>query len=205
MEAARVIAGELPDLPYLAELPGRGPGRGHHRPHRRAARRHPGRAGRAARLADRRAARPRPAPRQVDAVLRPGRDGGGARRVRGAAQGPAGRAVDARRDDRAAALAEGRRSPTPAWSPTSRPRWPKGPPRTSPRSPSGYPRRDHPRPARRARPARRRCTAAVPTPSGLSRVRAVDEEVRGRDCTRCSPPRGSTPWCIAVLATFRSG
>ena len=26
MEAARVIAGELPDLPYLAELPGRGPG-----------------------------------------------------------------------------------------------------------------------------------------------------------------------------------
>ena len=26
MEAARIIAGELPDLPYLAELPGRGPG-----------------------------------------------------------------------------------------------------------------------------------------------------------------------------------
>jgi Cobalamin-independent synthase, Catalytic domain len=26
MEAARVVAGELPDLPYLAELPGRGPG-----------------------------------------------------------------------------------------------------------------------------------------------------------------------------------
>src|SRR6201995_4315321 len=26
LEAARVIAGELPDLPYLAELPGRGPG-----------------------------------------------------------------------------------------------------------------------------------------------------------------------------------
>jgi hypothetical protein len=26
MEAARVIAGELPDLPFLAELPGRGPG-----------------------------------------------------------------------------------------------------------------------------------------------------------------------------------
>jgi methionine synthase II (cobalamin-independent) len=26
MEAARTIAGELPDLPYLAELPGRGPG-----------------------------------------------------------------------------------------------------------------------------------------------------------------------------------
>src|SRR6185312_16689466 len=26
METARVIAGELPDLPHLAELPGRGPG-----------------------------------------------------------------------------------------------------------------------------------------------------------------------------------
>ena len=26
LEAARVVAGELPDLPYLAELPGRGPG-----------------------------------------------------------------------------------------------------------------------------------------------------------------------------------
>ena len=26
MEAARIIAGELPDLPFLAELPGRGPG-----------------------------------------------------------------------------------------------------------------------------------------------------------------------------------
>jgi methionine synthase II (cobalamin-independent) len=26
MEAARIVAGELPDLPYLAELPGRGPG-----------------------------------------------------------------------------------------------------------------------------------------------------------------------------------
>ena len=26
MEAARIIAGELPDFPHLAELPGRGPG-----------------------------------------------------------------------------------------------------------------------------------------------------------------------------------
>jgi len=26
LETARVVAGELPDLPYLAELPGRGPG-----------------------------------------------------------------------------------------------------------------------------------------------------------------------------------
>src|ERR1700722_13847054 len=26
LEAARVVAGELPDFPYLAELPGRGPG-----------------------------------------------------------------------------------------------------------------------------------------------------------------------------------
>ena len=46
---------------------------------------------------------------------------------------------------------------------------------------------------------------AVPTPSGLSRVRAVEDEVRGRSCARCSPPRAATRSSIAAVTTFRSG
>ncbi len=72
----------LPDLPFLAELPGRGPGRRHDRPHGGAAGRHRGRR-HPARLADRRSSRPRHAPREDDALVRPGCDGGGPRRLSG--------------------------------------------------------------------------------------------------------------------------
>lgn len=56
-EAMRVIVGELPDFPYLPELPDRGSRRGPHRPDGRPADRHP-RRGQPARLAAGRAARP---------------------------------------------------------------------------------------------------------------------------------------------------
>ena len=107
MEAARIVVGELPDFPHLAELPARGPGADITRPDGRPARGHP-RRGHAARLADRRATRPRPAPGQVDAGVGPGCHGGSPRLLRGTAQATGLRPLDAGRHARAAALAERR-------------------------------------------------------------------------------------------------
>ena len=98
LETARLMFDEVPDLPFLAELPGRGPGADM--------------IGRAAallvdipvevtpggwRIADHPGRDMRRA--EVDALVRSGCDGRGPRWLPGTAEAPAGRAVDARRDD----------------------------------------------------------------------------------------------------------
>jgi translation initiation factor IF-2 len=136
-----------------------------------------------ARLADRRAPRPRPTPRPRPALLRPRRDGGGTGRLPGAAEGAGRRAVDARRDRRAAALAEpGARGPRPGRRPgyvTGRRRR-----RARRRGRETDPGCDHHRPAGRARAAGgRRGRGAdrqrpVPRPPG-GRGGAAGETARG--------------------------
>ena len=189
LEAARIIAGELPDLPHLAELPARGPGADM-----------TGRA--AALLVD--IPVELAGPRGWRIAERPGRD---LRRARGLLSAD----LDAMEETldgypgllkvqlagpwtlaathRAAALAEpGARRPRPG----RRPRVVAGRRRRRARrrGREADTECDHPRPARRARAAGGRRgrgadrRAACPA-SARSKTRCC-----GRDCTRCSPPRG---------------
>ena len=169
-EAVRLVLGELPDLAYLPEVPGRGAtatmtGRGAGRDGR--ARRRPA----AGRLAAHRRPRHRPPPGPQPARAGPRRARGAGAGLRGHVQGAGGRTVDAGSDRRAAARRQGAR-PTSVPGATWRRRWPRG--------------SDHVADVRRRVPGADRLVVqvdepalaavlagAVPTASGFGRHRTV--------------------------------
>ena len=197
-----VVLGELPNLPFLPELPARGPGADI--------------IGRTAALlvdlpvettADRmaagRAARTRPGPRDRHARGRPGRARGGGRRLRGRLQDPVVRAVDARRVARRSPAASSRPCPTRARWPIWPRRWPRARPRMWPTSAAGCLGRRW-----SCSSTSRRCPACslarCRRPAGCAGSRAVDAAAAA-DRMRDGAGGGAVRrrWCTAAPRTCR--